>query len=92
MNVMKIVYRGSRPFWDDPDLFADDCTFSLGMPSGHALIATVLGTGLACELAEYFDGDPFRKFLQYVVLIQISAVYFVTMGLSRLIVGAHTWT
>jgi membrane-associated phospholipid phosphatase len=90
-NIMKMVYREPRPFWEDPSVFKGVCTLEYGNPSGHSMMAAVMSVTLAFEMMEFIGGDRLRHWLLAYFLLQIAMAYTFLMGLSRVVLGVHSW-
>ena len=81
MFILKYLLNASRPADITKFIFNDD----LGFPSGHAMSSLVLYSSLAVYASRKAAGAPAR-----LTLMAIAVVTVILIGVSRLVVGAHT--
>jgi membrane-associated phospholipid phosphatase len=91
-NIMKMLYREPRPFWEDPSVFTGECALEYGNPSGHSMMAAVISVSFAFELSEAL-GKQRLLYLQVgmFVFLSLATGYIFLIGWSRVISGVHSW-
>jgi membrane-associated phospholipid phosphatase len=75
-SFTKLVLHQPRPFWVDPVVRAYNAETSFGIPSGHAVDATVVFGGIAAWIG---------KLWAWVVAILL----ILYIGISRVVIGVH---
>jgi membrane-associated phospholipid phosphatase len=87
LNLLKMIYGNSRPFWEDHSLKID-CEGTWGNPSGHALLSTAFYLSLwhiATDM-KYFQKHKLARFLTGKIVI----LFVLGIMQSRLVLGAHS--
>lgn len=75
-SFFKILFHQPRPFWIDPIVQAANEETSFGIPSGHAMDATVVFGGIAAWIG---------KVWAWIVAILL----ILYIGVSRFVIGVH---
>ena len=89
-NVLKIIYRNGRPYWQST-LLDIVCNSGYGNPSGHSVTATTYYLTLPHILTnfEFFKKDTRGKILRIVIFLLFMILGALVM-ISRIILGAHS--
>ena len=96
MNVGKLTYHQARPFWVSADIKAGSCSTQFGNPSGHSLFSmgAAVFTWLdynALARVHADDGTLWTKWYTRAALLLVAVTYGLTIGYSRVVLGAHSW-
>ncbi|MBU2710022.1 phosphatase PAP2 family protein [Zooshikella harenae] len=73
-SLLKLLIAAPRPYWLNPELLLNLPDTAFGMPSGHALSATVFWFGLALWIRHWLF------WLVAVVLVLLTAISRITLG------------
>ena len=82
-GLFKEIFKGPRPFWIDPEIGLSS-EESFGLPSGHALNATVLWGYLAARPPQKIITNHRRRIWRW----SLSAL-IVMISISRIYLGVH---
>jgi membrane-associated phospholipid phosphatase len=75
-SFCKLLFHQPRPFWINPKVQAFNLETSFGIPSGHAMDATVVLGGIAAWIGK-----------AWAWIVAILLILFI--GLSRVVIGVH---
>ena len=95
MNIQKMLYKENRPQWERDGLSTHNelkCSMEYGNPSGHSMIASTLAFALVFDHMETNKNRTRNVRIAYAIAHTCAAVlYAFVMGISRVIVAAHSW-
>ncbi len=87
-NIAKTIYGQGRPFLlDNGDSIYKACEKSYGNPSGHSFGTTTCYLGLCQLVIDYYK----LKNLSSALLYSLAAFIILTVNLSRVVLGVHSF-
>ena len=89
-NLLKIIYRNGRPYWES-EILDVVCNSGYGNPSGHSVTSTTYYLTLPHIVTnfDYFRKTTIGKILRIVIFILFCILGALVM-ISRIMLGAHS--
>lgn len=88
VGTLKMIYRGARPYFDNPDIYPHDNEAGWGNPSGHSLYAVAFY--LTMWKTAFQNSKLNKMFVCKYLALLFLVMLILLIGAARVVLAAHS--